>query len=159
MPLSSSILARLQYQHETINELINGFTTEQLKQYVNPGKWSVFENIVHLVAYQPTFIHRIDLTLQGNEPRFERYTAENDPLFYEYLQRPLDELLRISTHDRSFIRTTMEGLTENQLTLIAIHPKFGPMTLIQWTDFFLLHEAHHLWTIFQLVSTFRATQQ
>ena len=32
------------------------------------------------------------------------------------------------------------------------HPVFGQMNLIQWLNFFLLHEAHHLFTIFKLAA-------
>jgi len=72
MPLSESILARLQYQHYTINELIAGLTEEELKHPVNPGKWSAFDNVVHLAAYQPTFIKRINLMLNEQTPMFVR---------------------------------------------------------------------------------------
>ena len=48
MPLSISLTDRLQHQHETILDLIEGFTEAQLKERVVPEKWSAFENIVHL---------------------------------------------------------------------------------------------------------------
>jgi hypothetical protein len=35
------------------------------------------------------------------------------------------------------------------------HPVFGEMNLIQWLNFFLLHEAHHLFTIFKLAAALR----
>lgn len=71
MPLSSSVLSRLQYQHHTISELTKNFTEEQLRLRVNPDKWSAFENIVHLVAYQPIFIERIELMLKEENPSLE----------------------------------------------------------------------------------------
>ena len=71
MPLSDSILSRLQYQYKTIDELISDLSEEQIKQRINPDKWSTFENIVHLAAYQPTFIRRLNLMLNENEPLFE----------------------------------------------------------------------------------------
>jgi len=155
MSLSASILGRLQHQHETISELINGFSEDQLKYRQNPEKWSAFENIVHLAAYQPTFIDRISLILQGGQPLFERYVAENDPLFYKYLQKPLQEVLNITAGDRSFIFETMRGLTDDQLQLKGLHARYGALTIPQWADLFLLHEAHHLWTTLQLISSLR----
>jgi hypothetical protein len=35
------------------------------------------------------------------------------------------------------------------------HPIYGPMHLIQWLNFFLLHEAHHLFTIFKMAAELR----
>ncbi len=159
MPLSASILTRLQYQHETVDELIAGLTEEQLKISVNPGKWSAFENIVHLVAYQPTFINRLGMILKENAPLFDRYVAENDPLFYTYLQKPLPELLGILSADRSVIICMLQDLDEEQLNRRGRHPKYGALAISQWADLFLLHEAHHLWAIVQLVSAFRSEAQ
>jgi hypothetical protein len=159
MPLSESILGRLRHQHETIGELVDGFSEEQLKNRVNPDKWSAFENIVHLAAYQPTFIDRVALILHGGQPLFERYVAENDPLFYKYLQKPLPELLNITAGDRSFIYDTLQGLSETQLALKGLHSKYGALTVSQWADLFLLHEAHHLWTTVQLISILRVSAQ
>lgn len=153
------MLARLQHQHETISELVDGFTEQQLKERVNPEKWSSFENITHLVAYQPAFIQRIGLMLQGTQPVFKRYVADNDPLFHEYLKKSLPELLSITAKDRSEIISLLTSLKEDQLKLIALHPKFGTVTVIQWTEMFLLHEAHHLWVVLQLISTFRVAPQ
>src|SRR5580658_7849867 len=93
MSLSNSIKARLRYQHQTIDELIEGISEEQLRIPVKADKWSAFENIVHLAAYQPTFIKRVNLMLETNQPLFERYKAENDPFFHEYLNKSLSRLL------------------------------------------------------------------
>ncbi|MBS1934427.1 MAG: DinB family protein [Bacteroidetes bacterium] len=151
MPLSNSILSRLQYQHQTISELVAGLNEDALKHQINPGKWSAFENIAHLTAYQPTFITRINKINEGNSPVFERYVAENDPLFYDYLKKPLAELLQISDADRKIIIRFFSSLNENDLSKSAQHPKYGNLDMGQWLQFFLLHEAHHLWVILQLV--------
>ena len=29
----------------------------------------------------------------------------------------------------------------------SLHPRFGLLTVVDWTEFFLLHEAHHLYTM------------
>jgi len=159
MPLSDSILARLQYQHKTIDELISGLTEEQLKYRINPDKWSAFENMVHLAAYQPTFIQRLNLMLNENEPLFERYVAENDPVFYEYLKKSLTELIIDISTKRFAIINLLENSDDQQLNWKGRHMAYGLITVAGWSDFFLLHEAHHLWTIFQLTSMLRVNAQ
>jgi hypothetical protein len=155
MQLSESILSRLQYQHQTAGTLSAGLSEEQLKTRINPDKWSAFENMVHLVSYQPTFIYRIDLMLKEESPLFERYVAEQDPLFYIYLKKSREELLGIMATDRALICRNLQGLKEEQLNRTAAHLKFGILNIPQWADIFLLHEAHHLWTMLQLISPFR----
>ena len=150
MPLSASISARLQYQHQTIAELSGNLTEEQLKLRIIPDKWSAFENIVHLTAYQPTFIQRIELMLHEENPSFERYVAENDKLFHAYLKLSLPALISNTNHDRSVIFDKLSSLSDEQLNRKGKHPKYRLLKISQWADFFLLHEAHHLWAVMQL---------
>lgn len=151
MSLSNSILSRLQYQHQTIFELTKNFSEEQLKKRVIPDKWSAFENIVHLCAYQPTFFLRMNRIMNENNPLFERYVAEKDGHFYECIEYPLAELFAKLITEREEIFNTLKSLNEEQLNRTGNHPKFGALNVYEWTDFFLLHEAHHLWTIIQLL--------
>ena len=151
MPLSNSILSRLQYQHQTIFELTKNFSEEQLKKRIIPGKWSAFENMVHLCAYQPTFISCIERMMEENNPSFERYIAEKDTLFYECLELSLAELFTKIINDREIIIIKLKLLSDEQLKRTGNHPKYGALSILQWSDFFLLHEAHHLWAIIQLV--------
>ncbi|HEX4849431.1 MAG TPA: DinB family protein [Puia sp.] len=159
MTLTNSLQSRLEHQHETVQELIQGLTLFQLQQRVYPEKWSVFENIVHLAAYQPTFIERLDKILEGNKPSFNRYVAEQDPRFHEYMMKSLEELLKDLNFQRQRIVERLSRLDARSLSLVAHHGKFGWMPITGWTEFFLLHESHHLYTIFQLVGTFRLAQQ
>jgi len=159
MPLSASVLSRLQYQHDSITELIADLREDQLKERPNPGKWSAFENIVHLAAYQPTFIKRLHMMAAGNEPTFQRYIADNDPLFDDYLKKSISELQSDTTEKRSFIYNHLSHLSDAQLDLKGRHPVYGLIRVSGWADFFLLHEGHHLWTIFQLTSQLRVSSQ
>jgi hypothetical protein len=151
MALSKSILSRLQFQHLTIEELIDGYNEEQLRVRNSPDKWSVYENIVHLVSYQLTFLQRIHYILNGNSPLIERYVAENDPLFTEYLGQSLQQLLQDLNENRTLIYERLAVLDTPQLACVGLHPVYGNLTLVQWCEFFLLHEAHHFFTIFKLI--------
>jgi len=155
MPLSPSVQARLKYQHETLHELIKGLTEEQLKERVNPDKWSAFENIVHLAAYQPTFLNRLQQIAHKDNPLFERYVADNDPLFGQYMTYSLKELTDDLATQRFLINNHMMNLNEATLRREGIHPLYGRFNISQWADFFLLHEAHHLFTIFMLNASLR----
>ena len=151
MPLSTSILARLQYQHQTIRELIGSLPEDTLQQRTNPDKWSAFENIAHLAAYQPVFIGRLERMRNEPSPEFERYVAGKDPLFPAYLERSLSDLLAEIEEKRSIIFSELTGMNEETLRKAGLHPSYGLFTIGQWAEVFLLHEAHHLYVIFQQV--------
>lgn len=44
---------------------------------------------------------------------------------------------------------------ETDFKKTATHPVYGKMNLLQWLNFFLLHEAHHLFTVFKLAAELR----
>jgi hypothetical protein len=148
--LSQSIIVRLRHQHETLTELVEDFSEDALRRRVIPGKWSIFEQAAHLAAYQPTFYARLQQMEAGNGPSFERYVADNDPHFHECCQKPLSELLDYLNKERAVISRHLLSLTETALQRNGRHPKYGLMDIGGWTEFFLLHEAHHLFSIFML---------
>ena len=147
--------ARLQLQHLTIREITGDLPDSALRQPVHPGKWSALANIAHLAAYQPVFIGRLEQINDGSSPTFGRYVAEEDPLFPGYLDRDIASLLDQITADRTRILVLFTGNGETFLTKTASHPRFGLLSTIDWTEFFLLHEAHHLYTLFSLVRDLR----
>jgi hypothetical protein len=157
MPLSASILARLRHQHETIRELTGNISEQHLRQRVDPAKWSAFENIAHLACYQPVFLHRLGRIQEENNPFFSRYVADADPEFPRYVQLTLSRLLGEIRTDRQALITLLEGMDETKLCRTGKHARYGQFELSQWVEFFLLHEAHHLYTIFMLVCELRKT--
>lgn len=150
MELYDSLYDRLKTQQETILSLIENLDPRLVEKRINPGKWSIHENIAHLARYQLVFIDRIKRILETKEPFFERYRAEEDREFESWCSRSTDDLLGRIEKDRQFLFTYITQLSSSQLGRVGIHKKFGRLTVVQWAEFFLLHEAHHLYTIFQL---------
>lgn len=148
--LSQSVIVRLRHQHETLPELLEGFTEEALRLPVIPGKWSVFEQTAHLAAYQPAFYARLQRIEKENSPTFNRYVADNDPHFHDCVKKPLPWLLDHLQSQRGIINQYLLTLSGEALQRNGIHPKYGTMSVSGWTEFFLLHEAHHLFSIFML---------
>jgi uncharacterized damage-inducible protein DinB len=152
MPIPSSVSTRLQYQHKSLLDLIDGLSDEQIRMQVNPGKWSIFENIVHLQTYQHTAIKRMRQILNEDNPVFDRYTAETDPLFHDNCAKSTREVMQDLLTIRKEMSAGLISFTENDFKKTGQHPVFGKMNLNQWLNFFLLHEAHHLFTIFKLAA-------
>lgn len=150
MQLPSNISTRLYYQHKSLMDIIEGLTDEEIRRHVITGKWSIFENIVHLQTYQHTFIDRVKQILEGQNPAFTRYTAEGDPLFHDNCTRSSREILQDLITTRKEINNGILSFPATDLVKTAVHPAYGKLTLLQWLNFFLLHEAHHLFTIFKL---------
>jgi hypothetical protein len=155
MPLSTSALTRLRHQHETIRELAGDLPEQQLRLAINPGKWSAFDNIAHLACYQGVFLVRLDRIQTEESPIFEAYVADSDPNFSGYQQGALGDLYDSIDSLRAVLLDKLEGMNEVALLRTAAHQRYGLLDIKQWTEFFLLHEAHHLYAIFMLVQGLR----
>ena len=146
----SSLTERLKNQHKSIASIIIKLNNRQIQQRQIKDKWSIHENIAHLAKYQPVFIDRVRKIIAIDEPEFEAYRAENDPDFEIYCAFTTYELLKKISADREVIHQLIINLPPDRLERIGIHPKYGNLSVLEWTEFFLLHEAHHLLAIFQL---------
>ncbi len=150
MQMPSSISTRLQYQHKSLLEILDGLSDEQIRLQLNAGKWSIFENIVHLQTYQHIFLSRIQKILDEQTPIFTSYTAEADPLFHENCALSSREVMHDLLTIRKDFSASVLSYKETDLVKEGYHSVYGKMNLIQWLNFFLLHEAHHLFTIFKI---------
>lgn len=150
MNLPSHLSTRIQYQHKALVDLIDGLSIELVQRQVVLGKWSIFENIVHLQSYQHFFLDRIKQILETENPIFVRYTAEADPLFVDNCRKTPREIMQDLITVRKDMAAAMLAYPESVFIRKGTHPTFGTMTLLQWINFFLLHEAHHLFVIFKL---------
>lgn len=150
MQIPSSVSTRLQYQHKSLLDIIEGLSDDEIRRQVLPGKWSIFENIVHLQTYQHTFINRVRKILEEDNPCFSAYTAEADPLFLDNCSKTSREIMQDLLTIRKEMATGILTFKETDFQKTAVHPAYGKMNLLMWLHFFLLHEAHHLFTIFKL---------
>ncbi len=155
MQIPSSVASRLQYQHKSLLDLIEGLSDEQVRMQIVPGKWSIFENIVHLQTYQHTAIKRLRIILEHGNPIFEKYTAEADPLFLENCSLSTREVMQDLISIRKDFASGVLAFSEEDLKKTGQHPVYGKMNVVQWLNFFLLHEAHHLFTIFKMAATLK----
>lgn len=148
--ISSPLTERLKNQHKIIASLIINLNNRQIQQQPISGKWSIHENIAHLAKYQPVFIDRLRKIIALDNPGFDAYKAENDDEFEIYCAFTTYELLKKISADREIIYQLFHHLPADKLQRTGMHPKFGKLTVPEWVEFFLLHESHHLYTIFQL---------
>lgn len=157
--MKQSLLTRLANQPDALEHLLFYLTDEQIRQCPHPDKWSIFENLAHLGRYQEIFSARIQQINTEESPSFSRYIADEDPGFGDWTQLSFDELVERLRGERATLNAFLSILHEEQLTRTGLHPAYGPMTVEGWTEFFLLHEAHHFFTILKLGGSLRTKEQ
>lgn len=130
---------------------LSGVSAETLNGRVIPGKWSVHEQLAHLARYHQIFLQRIERMLSEQAPEFSRYLAEDDPEWPAWRDLPTPQLLVRISSMRAKLMARLRSLSEEDFARTGVHPKFGSMSLSMWLEFFLVHEAHHLYMVLQLV--------
>ena len=111
------------------------------------GKWSARENLAHLGRYHEVFLERVRRMLSEDRPALARYRAEQDDEWPRWTILSTDDLLRRIRTLRRELTSLINGLSDFDLDRSGTHPLFGDLTIRSWIDFFLLHEAHHLYTM------------
>jgi hypothetical protein len=101
------------------------------------------------------FLERLERIPTEETPRVGRYRAEDDPDWPGWSGLSLDDTLQRLKDVRQRLIAWVKTLTPEQITRTGLHPSFGAMTIPQWLDFFLLHEAHHLYTAMLCVAEAR----
>jgi len=130
---------------------LNGVSMETLNAKPISGKWSAHEQLAHLARYHQIFLQRIDRILTEQAPEFPRYRAEDDPEWPAWTSLSTSQLLVRISSMRAKLMARLRSLNEEDFARIGVHPKFGAMSLSLWLEFFLVHEAHHLYVVLQFV--------
>lgn len=150
MEIYTSIKERLKSQHLAIKELIKDLDEDFINRRPETGKWSIQENLVHIVSYHQVFLMRVNKIINSDNPYFDRYTSEGDANFDKMKKLLSVELLHHLKEERKKVTDFIFNLNKSELQKPGTHQKFGAMNVVEWTEFFLLHEAHHIYTIFKL---------
>lgn len=149
--LSISTLNRIANQYETVFKFLAETGPEKILHKPVSGKWSIHENLAHLARYQEVFLDRLLAILKGDSPAFERYSADQDPEFPTWTSLTTDELISKFKITRRKMFNFLIELKNEEVEKKGRHPRFGEMNIAWWTEFFLLHESHHLFTIYALL--------
>jgi hypothetical protein len=143
------VAVRLQTQLDCLPAILAGVPLDVLDRRPTPDKWSAKENLAHLGRYHEVFRERIARILKEDRPAFTRYLAEEDPQWRPWAAKSSDSVLSELRALRAQIISLFDGLSDAELLRTGVHPRFGEMTVLQWMEFFLLHEGHHLYTAMQ----------
>jgi DinB superfamily len=153
-----TIRVRLEAQLEALDVVLAGATAALIEARPSSGDWSARENLAHLARHGTVFLDRLDRILREDTPTLGRYRAEEDLEWPRWSDLPLDEVLgRLKDMHRRLL-TWLRPLSHGELNRRGLHPAFGALTIPEWLEFFLLHEAHHLYTAMICIAEARRAQ-
>jgi hypothetical protein len=144
--LSEGLTQRLASQLDCLDLIVREVAPDRLTRRAIPDKWSAHENLAHLARYQRVFLDdRIRRILSEERPEFLPYRSENDPEWPLWRGMTLDQTLIELTAGREALAERLASCSDRDLARIGVHSTFGALTLAEWMEFFLIHDAHHLY--------------
>ncbi len=149
MNVYPSLASRLRTQQEAIANILSAIGPEALHLRPAPDKWTVHEHIAHLARYQNVFAQRIRQIVADKGAAISVYSADTDPEFALWCSIDTATVLRQLAFDRSLLVKQLKQLNYEQWQYTGVHERLGPLRLVDWAEFFVLHEAHHLLAIFK----------
>jgi len=147
--IPATTASRLKNQLDCLPILLQGLKEGALENSPAGGKWSARENLAHLARYHQIFSGRLDRILREDRPAISRYAAEEDAAWPLWATLPSGEVLSRLAALRAELMERVEGLSNSELARTGVHSRLGEMTIVEWLEFFLLHEAHHLMLVLQ----------
>jgi len=145
--LNQLTAVRLRDQLASLDTFVASKTAQEWNREPASGKWSARENLAHLCRYHEIFLDRLNRIVSEDQPHFARYRAEDDERWSSWSSQAVDLLLARIRELRREVLSKINSLSDEQLAKTGIHPVLGEMDIALWLEFFLLHEAHHLYAI------------
>ena len=147
--LSQSTRSRLATQIECLQVILGGRDAAAINRRPASGKWSAHENLTHLARMHEITLERIRRILSEGRPQLARYRAEDDPEWPQWTAMRTEEVLKRLSTLRDDLIQLVARLSPEQLSRVGVHGVLGGMMIPEWIEFFLLHEAHHLYAAMQ----------
>ena len=139
-----SIVERLRGTPVRAKQLVGG-CSEDLLSTRDAGKWSVKEHLGHLIDLQPLddqrleqFLKRVDVLSPAD---IENRATERADHRHDAMASILERLAA----GRERLVRRLEALTEEELAIVALHPRLQKaMRTLDWAYFVAEHDDHHL---------------
>lgn len=148
--ISAESLSRLRSQHLSIALHIKRLSSTQIQNRLRPDKWSIKEHLAHLGRYQEIFEQRIARIINEVNPHLSRYRSEEDKGFEKWTEKSVQQIQVELKYKRDEIIALIQALPHSSISKKAKHTSLGWLDIADWVEFFLLHEAHHLYSIFKI---------
>jgi len=143
--LTPTLRERLRTQLDALATVLGVGTPDAVSRRPQTGKWSAHENLAHLARHHEVMLERLRLILNEDLPHLPRYKAEEDAEWERWRVLPLAEVLTLLRAQRNEIVRLVDSLDAEDLARSGVHPSLGALAIPDWIEFFLLHEAHHLY--------------
>ena len=139
-----SIIERLKGTPVRLREKILKIPEENLTDKLE-GKWSILENIGHLIDLEPIWVGRLEDILRNEKVLRPADLKNKKTDLANHNSRNIEELVQEFSEVRNSIVNKLEVLTEKEVYQSALHPRLKtPLRIMDLFLFVAEHDDHHL---------------
>jgi len=149
MNLKGLIVRRLNDHLDEMESFVDGLPIEQLAQRPSPEKWSIAENILHIIDAQDVYIEWVARMLVEDKPRLDAYFIE-DHTGNQYIAADLDRRLREFSEQRKNLIALLGAMTDKQWKHEGVHSDVKHFTIEKCMEGLMRHEESHLYEMFNI---------
>jgi uncharacterized damage-inducible protein DinB len=137
-----------------IEQLLSGLSDEWTTNNEGGETWSPYDVVGHLIHGECTdWIQRLEIILSVNGDKkfaqFDRF-AQFEESKGKTIAQLLEEFKTVRKKNIQFLRS--KNISEEQLNMTGIHPKFGSVTLRQLLSTWAVHDMAHLAQIARVIA-------
>ena len=148
---TTALISALEAAPGVIIPLILEVPPQVVKRRPSPGKWSAYENAVHLSQSDVAFRARLDLILSTPEPIIEAIENSPEDEAGAMLEVDLDESLARYVRERATLVLRLKQLTPDEWQKTAVHEAFDHYSVFIMFRHVLNHEMLHAYRIEELL--------
>ncbi|MCU0241412.1 MAG: DinB family protein [Vicinamibacteria bacterium] len=144
------LILRFAHQTEDVRRHVEGLHENLVARRIVPDRWSLKELLCHIRRIQQVYMtDRLAVILKEDNPELTAYQPDNDPHFAAMLDQPSAENLTSFMEERLALIARLEELPPADWLRPARHPIYPDSDLQSLTEYLALHEAHHIYQMFQ----------
>lgn len=150
-----NVVERLRGTPARADLITSGVSNETLTRR-DGERWSIQENLGHLLDLEPLWMGRIDDILHGNNRLRDADLTNRKTHEAGHNAADLNDILVSFREARSDLVRRLEALDKSSIERTATHPRLEqPMRLLDLIFFVAEHDDHHLARITQLKRLFK----
>ena len=148
------LLNELMKTPEKISQLVLSLPEEKLTKKID-NRWSIKENIGHLIDLEELHDGRIDDFIAGKEILRPADLNNRKTDEANHNSKNISQLIILLEQVREKFLERLSDLDDSVRERVAIHPRLKqPMHPIDMAQFVLEHDEHHIQTIKELIASF-----
>ena len=148
------LLNELMKTPEIISQIVSSLPEEMLTKKID-NRWSIKENIGHLIDLEELHDGRIDDFISGKEILRPADLNNRKTDEANHNSKNISQLLIQLKQVRENFLERLSDLDASVRERVAIHPRLNqPMRPIDMAQFVLEHDEHHIQTIKELIASF-----